>query len=81
MADVDGGADLLGVDTETASDADITALLDKFGVSAPDDKTFVVTLAQPGELLRLHRHPVGHRAPRRRLRRSARPTAMSAPAR
>ena len=67
MADVKGGDDLLGVDTETANDADITALLDKFGVSAPDDKTFVVDLAQPGELLRLHRHPVGHRAPEERF--------------
>ena len=47
MADVVGGSDLLGVDTETATDADITALLDKFGVAAPDDKTFVVTLAHP----------------------------------
>jgi oligopeptide transport system substrate-binding protein len=47
MADVVGGSDLLGVDTEKASDADIKALLDKFGVSAPDDKTFVVKLAHP----------------------------------
>lgn len=47
MADVKGGEDLLGVDTETATDADITALLDKFGVSAPDDSTFVVDLARP----------------------------------
>ena len=47
MADVKGGEDLLTVDTETATDADITALLDAFGVAAPDDKTFVVTLARP----------------------------------
>ncbi len=47
MADVVGGEDLLAVDTATASDADITALLDAFGVKAPDDKTFVVNLARP----------------------------------
>jgi oligopeptide transport system substrate-binding protein len=47
MADVVGGEDLLGVDTETASDADIDALLDAFGVSAPDESTFVVDLARP----------------------------------
>ena len=47
MADVAGGEDLLGVDTETASDADIDALLDAFGVSAPDESTFVVDLARP----------------------------------
>jgi oligopeptide transport system substrate-binding protein len=47
MADVKGGEDLLTVDTETATDADIDALLDAFGVAAPDDKTFVVTLARP----------------------------------
>ncbi|HET7686850.1 MAG TPA: peptide ABC transporter substrate-binding protein [Candidatus Limnocylindria bacterium] len=47
MADVVGGEDLLGVDTETATDDDIDALLDAFGVSAPDDTTFVVELARP----------------------------------
>ncbi len=47
MADVKGGSELLSVDTKTTSDADINAMLDKFGVAAPDDKTFVVTLAHP----------------------------------
>ncbi|MEO8245683.1 MAG: peptide ABC transporter substrate-binding protein [Chloroflexota bacterium] len=47
MADVAGGEDLLGVDTETATDDEIDALLDAFGVSAPDESTFVVDLARP----------------------------------
>ena len=47
MADVVEGNELLGVDVEKTSDADIDAMLDKFGVAAPDDKTFVVTLAHP----------------------------------
>ena len=47
LADVVGGEDLLGVDTETATDEDIDALLDAFGVSAPDESTFVVDLARP----------------------------------
>lgn len=47
MADVVGGEDLLGVDTETATDDDIDALLDAFGVEAPDESTFVVHLARP----------------------------------
>ncbi len=47
MADVVEGNELLGVDVKTTSDADINAMLDKFGVSAPDDKTFVVKLAHP----------------------------------
>ena len=47
MADVVEGSELLGVDVKTTSDADINAMLDKFGVSAPDDKTFVVKLAHP----------------------------------
>ncbi len=47
MADVVEGSELLGVDVKTTSDADINAMLDKFGVAAPDDKTFVVTLAHP----------------------------------
>ena len=49
MAEVLGGAELLamaGADPMPA-DAEIDALLQKFGVAAPDDKTFVVTLAQP----------------------------------
>lgn len=49
MSDVAGGNDLLalaGADP-AASDADIEAALAKFGVSAPDDKTFVVELAAP----------------------------------
>ncbi len=47
LADVIGGEELLGVDTEIATDADIDALLDNLGVSAPDDQTFVVDLARP----------------------------------
>lgn len=47
MADVVGGEDLLGVDTETATDEEIDALLAAFGVSAPDEATFVVELARP----------------------------------
>jgi oligopeptide transport system substrate-binding protein len=46
IADVKGGQallDLTGVDP-APSDADIDAALDNFGVSAPDDKTFVVEL-------------------------------------
>jgi ABC-type oligopeptide transport system substrate-binding subunit len=47
MADVVEGSELLGVDVKSTSDADINAMMDKFGVAAPDDKTFVVTLAHP----------------------------------
>lgn len=49
MAEVDGGPELLamaGADP-APSVAAITAALDKFGVKAPDDKTFVVTLHTP----------------------------------
>jgi len=49
MAEVVGGAELLamaGADPMPA-DAEIDALLGKFGVAAPDDKTFVVTLSTP----------------------------------
>ncbi len=49
MAEVAGAGDLLamaGADP-APSDADITAALDKLGVAAPDDKTFVVTLDTP----------------------------------
>jgi oligopeptide transport system substrate-binding protein len=49
MEPVAGAADLLalaGADP-APTDAQINALLDKVGVAAPDDKTFVVTLAQP----------------------------------
>jgi oligopeptide transport system substrate-binding protein len=49
MAEVEGGEELLalaGADPMPA-DAEIEALLDKFGVSAPDDKTFVVNLSTP----------------------------------
>ena len=49
MAEVVGGSELLamaGADPLPA-DAEIDALLEKFGVSAPDDKTFVVTLSTP----------------------------------
>jgi oligopeptide transport system substrate-binding protein len=49
IADVKGGQallDLTGTDPP-ATDADIDAALDNFGVAAPDDKTFVVTLDHP----------------------------------
>ena len=49
MAEVEGASDLLamaGADP-APSDATIEAALDKLGVSAPDDKTFVVKLATP----------------------------------
>jgi oligopeptide transport system substrate-binding protein len=41
---VEGGAELLGADPETD---DIDAMLDAFGVEAPDESTFVVHLAEP----------------------------------
>ncbi len=48
MGDVVGGNDLLGLDPEKLPpDADINKMLDKLGVEAPDDKTFVVHLANP----------------------------------
>ncbi|MGI8871011.1 MAG: peptide ABC transporter substrate-binding protein [Candidatus Limnocylindria bacterium] len=46
MADVKGGSDLLAADPKKDA-AKIDGLLTKFGVSAPDDKTFVVELAKP----------------------------------
>jgi oligopeptide transport system substrate-binding protein len=49
MAEVAGAGDLLamaGADP-APSDADVDAALDKLGVAAPDDKTFVVTLDIP----------------------------------
>jgi oligopeptide transport system substrate-binding protein len=49
IAEVAGAGDLLamaGADP-APSDADIEAALDKLGVAAPDDKTFVVTLSTP----------------------------------
>jgi oligopeptide transport system substrate-binding protein len=49
IQDVDGGQeiiDLTGVDP-APSDAELDAAMDKFGVAAPDDKTFVVTLDHP----------------------------------
>ena len=49
MAEVVGAEDLLalaGADPGP-SDADIQKLLDKVGVSAPDDKTFIVNLTKP----------------------------------
>jgi oligopeptide transport system substrate-binding protein len=42
MADVVGGAELLGADPEVD---DIDAMLDAFGVAAPDESTFVVSLS------------------------------------
>jgi oligopeptide transport system substrate-binding protein len=49
IAEVEGAGDLLNMaGAEPApSDADIEAALDKLGVAAPDDKTFVVTLSTP----------------------------------
>jgi oligopeptide transport system substrate-binding protein len=46
IADVDGGQEILDLAAD-ASDADIQAAVDAFGVSAPDDKTFVVKLDHP----------------------------------
>jgi oligopeptide transport system substrate-binding protein len=48
MAPVEGASDLLGINPKKLpSDSEIDGLLDKLGVSAPDDKTFVVKLAFP----------------------------------
>jgi oligopeptide transport system substrate-binding protein len=49
MAEVVGGPELLGMAgaDPAPSDADIDAALDKFGVEAPDDKTFIVHLSTP----------------------------------
>ena len=44
LAYVEGGAELLGADPEVD---DVEAMLDAFGVEAPDDSTFVVHLAEP----------------------------------
>lgn len=49
IAEVEGAGDLLGMAgaDPAPSDADIESALDKLGVAAPDDKTFVVTLSTP----------------------------------
>jgi oligopeptide transport system substrate-binding protein len=48
MAPVAGANDLLGLQgKEGLTDAEAEAAMDKLGVAAPDDKTFVVTLAIP----------------------------------
>jgi oligopeptide transport system substrate-binding protein len=48
LKEVEGAGDLLGVDPKKLpSDAEIDAMLDKLGVAAPDEKTFVVTLSIP----------------------------------
>ena len=49
MAEVVGGQDLLDMAgaEPAATDAAVDAALEKFGVAAPDEKTFVVTLAIP----------------------------------
>jgi oligopeptide transport system substrate-binding protein len=48
MAPVAGANDLLGLaGKEGLTDAEATAAMDKLGVAAPDDKTFVVTLESP----------------------------------
>ena len=48
-ADVKGGAEVLALTGKkpAATDAEIDAALANYGVSAPDDKTFVITLAHP----------------------------------
>ena len=45
MLDVAGAADVYGADAE--DDAVVDAALENFGVAAPDDSTFVVTLERP----------------------------------
>jgi len=48
MYALEGAAALLDLDTDALPpDAEIDALLEQVGVSAPDEKTFVVRLAQP----------------------------------
>ncbi len=47
LTPVVGYSDISAIDTSTASDADIETALDTLGVAAPDEKTFVVTLASP----------------------------------
>ena len=48
MGPVAGANDLLGLQgKEGLTDAEAEAAMDKLGVAAPDDKTFVVTLASP----------------------------------
>jgi oligopeptide transport system substrate-binding protein len=49
LAEIVGASDLLALAgaTPAPTDAAIQALLDKVGVSAPDDKTFVVQLSKP----------------------------------
>ena len=53
IVDVDGGQEIIDLSglEPAASDADIDAALDNFGVAAPDDKTFVVTLDHPASYL------------------------------
>ncbi len=46
ISDVDGGQEILDL-PEGATDAEIQAAVDGLGVSAPDDKTFVVKLDHP----------------------------------
>ena len=45
MLDIAGAADIYGADPE--DDAAVDAALESFGVAAPDDTTFVVTLSHP----------------------------------
>jgi oligopeptide transport system substrate-binding protein len=48
LKEVAGAKDLLSVDPKKLpSDSELDAMLDKLGVAAPDEKTFVVTLATP----------------------------------
>ena len=59
IAEVAGAEDLLGMagaEPPRRDDADIEAALDKLGVEAPDEKTFVVTPQHPGDLLPERRH-------------------------
>lgn len=48
-AEIEGAGDLLAMAGQDPlpAEAEITALLDKLGVSAPDDKTVVITLSTP----------------------------------
>jgi oligopeptide transport system substrate-binding protein len=48
LKEVEGASDLLGIDPKKLpADSEIDGMLDKLGVSAPDEKTFVVKLAVP----------------------------------
>jgi oligopeptide transport system substrate-binding protein len=48
---VKGAADILKLNGTKATDATINAAIDKLGVTAPDPKTFVLTLAHPASYM------------------------------